>query len=104
MTGEVVREQPLTIYVDGERFLTLLFTPVKLEALVVGYLWMEKVVADLDEILAIFGELQSQGHTVLLVTHDTQIAARAHRVIRIVDGLVEEGRSSASAMPTEMAG
>ena len=57
-----------------------------------------------QEILAIFGELQSQGHTVLLVTHDTQIAARAHRVIRIVDGLVEEGRSSASAMPTEMAG
>src|SRR3989454_2558913 len=34
-----------------------------------------------QEILAIFGELQSQGHTVLLVTHDTQIAARAHRVI-----------------------
>ena len=53
VTGEVVREQPLTIYVDGERFLTLLCTPVKLEALVVGYLWMEKVIAALDEIRAI---------------------------------------------------
>jgi len=50
VTGEVVREQPLTVYVNGERFLTLLCTPVKLEALVVGYLWMERVVADLAEI------------------------------------------------------
>lgn len=50
VSGEVVREQPLTVYVDGERFLTLLCTPVKLQALVVGYLWMEKVVNDLGEI------------------------------------------------------
>jgi FdhD protein len=48
--GDVVREQPLTVSVNGERFLTLLCTPVKLEALVVGYLWMEKVINDLDEI------------------------------------------------------
>jgi len=53
VTAEVVREQPLTVYVDGERFLTLLCTPVKLEALVVGYLWMEKVIADLGEIRAL---------------------------------------------------
>ena len=53
VSGEVVREQPLTLYVDGERFLTLLCTPVKLEALVVGYLWMEKVITDLAEIRAL---------------------------------------------------
>jgi len=53
VTGEVVREQPLTVYVDGERFLTLLCTPVKLEALVIGYLWMEKVIGDLAEIRAV---------------------------------------------------
>ena len=50
ITGEVVREQPLTLYVNGDRFLTLLCTPVKLEALVVGYLWMEMVIADAAEI------------------------------------------------------
>ena len=50
VAGEVVREQPLTVYVNGERFLTLLCTPVKLQALVVGYLWMEKIVTDLGEI------------------------------------------------------
>ena len=53
ITGEVVREQPLTIYVNGARFLTVLCTPVKLEALVVGYLWMEMVIGDVGEIEAL---------------------------------------------------
>jgi FdhD protein len=50
ISGEVVREQPLTIHVNGERFLTLLCSPVKLEALVVGYLWMEKIIGDPGDI------------------------------------------------------
>src|SRR3989475_6859991 len=50
ITGEVVREQPLTIYVNSEKFLTLLCSPLDLEALVVGYLWMEKIIGGLDEI------------------------------------------------------
>jgi FdhD protein len=49
-TGEVVREQPLTIYVNGEKFLTVLCSPLQLEALIVGYLWMEKVIADLADV------------------------------------------------------
>jgi FdhD protein len=48
--GDVVREQPLTVYVDGERFLTLLCSPFQLEPLVLGYLWMEKVITGLDEV------------------------------------------------------
>ena len=51
--AEVVREQPLTVYVNGERFLTLLCSPFDLEPLVLGYLWMEKVIADLDEVAAL---------------------------------------------------
>src|SRR6266478_2198479 len=50
VTGEVVREQPLTLWVNGEKFLTLLCSPIKLEALVVGYLWMEKVIEDAADI------------------------------------------------------
>jgi FdhD protein len=50
VAGEVVREQPLIVYVNGEKFLTLLCSPMKLEELVVGYLWMEKVIGGLDEI------------------------------------------------------
>jgi FdhD protein len=47
---EVVREQPLTVHVNGEKFLTLLCSPMMLEALVVGYLWMEKVIGGVEEI------------------------------------------------------
>jgi FdhD protein len=50
VAGDVVREQPLSLYVNGEKFLTLLCSPVMLEALVTGYLWMEKVIADVAEI------------------------------------------------------
>jgi FdhD protein len=53
VTAEVVREQPLTVYVNGEKFLTLLCSPMMLEALVVGYLWMEKVIATREEIVAL---------------------------------------------------
>src|SRR5258705_9041311 len=48
--GGVVREQSLTVYFNEERFLTLLSSPFQLDALVVGYLWMEKVVEDPAEI------------------------------------------------------
>ena len=48
--GEVVREQPLTVFVNGARFLTLLCSPMQLEALVLGYLWMEKVIHSLDDV------------------------------------------------------
>ncbi|HXG15083.1 MAG TPA: formate dehydrogenase accessory sulfurtransferase FdhD [Calidithermus sp.] len=51
--AEVVREQPLTIIVNGERFVTLLCSPIRLEALVLGYLWMERVVAGPDDVVAL---------------------------------------------------
>ncbi|MGH7322105.1 MAG: formate dehydrogenase accessory sulfurtransferase FdhD [Candidatus Rokuibacteriota bacterium] len=48
--GDVVREQPLTVFVNGQKFITLLSSPLKLDCLVVGYLWLEKVIASVDEI------------------------------------------------------
>ena len=53
VVGEVVREQHLTVFVNGEKFLTLLCSPVKLEALVAGYLWMEKIIGGLDEVASL---------------------------------------------------
>ncbi|MEN6449496.1 MAG: ABC transporter permease [Thermoguttaceae bacterium] len=41
------------------------------------------------EILRMFQQLNAEGITVVLVTHDPQVAAYAHRTIHIVDGLVE---------------
>lgn len=48
--GDVVREQPLTVFVNGQKFITLLSSPVKLDCLVVGYLWMEQVIGSVDEV------------------------------------------------------
>src|SRR6202030_4207915 len=42
-----------------------------------------------DEIMALFGRLHQQGNTIILVTHEQDIAAHAHRVIRLRDGKVE---------------
>jgi putative ABC transport system ATP-binding protein len=39
-------------------------------------------------LIALFEELHAQGQTVLLVTHDAQIAAHAERIIRMRDGRV----------------
>ncbi|MGJ8666543.1 MAG: ABC transporter ATP-binding protein [Patiriisocius sp.] len=41
------------------------------------------------EIMALFDEIHAQGNTVILVTHEEEIALHAHRVIRLRDGLVE---------------
>lgn len=40
------------------------------------------------EILAMLDQLNAQGKTIIIVTHDNTVAARARRVIRLVDGRV----------------
>jgi putative ABC transport system ATP-binding protein len=45
-----------------------------------------------EEIMAILGELNQQGNTIILVTHDEHIASHARRIVRLRDGLVEEYR------------
>lgn len=41
------------------------------------------------EIMALFNEIHAKGNTVILVTHEEDIAAHAHRIIRLRDGIVE---------------
>jgi putative ABC transport system ATP-binding protein len=40
------------------------------------------------EILSIFSKLNQEGITVIIVTHEMDIAARARRIIRLMDGKV----------------
>ena len=42
------------------------------------------------EILEMFQELHSQGNTIVLITHDNDIARRAKRVVHILDGRLTE--------------
>ena len=41
-----------------------------------------------EEIMALFQRLHDQGNTIIVVTHEPDIAARAHRIIYIKDGTV----------------
>lgn len=41
------------------------------------------------EIMALFQEIHNAGNTIILVTHEEEIAAQAHRVVRLRDGLIE---------------
>jgi putative ABC transport system ATP-binding protein len=47
------------------------------------------------EIMDIFGKIHSSGNTVILVTHEEDIANHAHRVIRLRDGILESDRKKA---------
>ena len=40
------------------------------------------------EVMILLDELASQGHVVILITHDREVAARANRIIEIRDGLI----------------
>lgn len=41
------------------------------------------------EIMHLFDEIHANGNTVILVTHEEDIAAHAHRIIRLRDGVIE---------------
>ncbi|MBQ0735993.1 ABC transporter ATP-binding protein [Aquimarina celericrescens] len=41
------------------------------------------------EIMNLFDEIHKAGNTVIIVTHEEEVAARAHRVIRLRDGMIE---------------
>ena len=41
------------------------------------------------EIMALFDAIHAAGNTVILVTHEEEIAEHAHRVIRLRDGVIE---------------
>ena len=47
------------------------------------------------EIMEIFEKLNLEGHTIVMVTHDEEVAAHANRVIRMHDGCIREDSRSA---------
>jgi macrolide transport system ATP-binding/permease protein len=54
------------------------------------------------EVMAILEKLHGTGHTIIVVTHDSDIAAYAHRIVRIADGRItsdEKGKGETDAPP-----
>ena len=43
------------------------------------------------DVLALFDELHEQQRTIVLITHEMEVAQRAHRIIRVRDGMIQSG-------------
>ncbi len=43
------------------------------------------------QVMALFGELNKEGRTIIMITHDAHIAAYAHRTVNVLDGVLSEG-------------
>lgn len=54
-----------------------------------------------EEIMAILQELYEEGRTVILITHNNEIADRAKRIIQIKDGKIESDTRGGKAVGTE---
>ena len=49
------------------------------------------------QVMALFQELNSEGRTIIMITHDMNIATCARRVVHIIDGELTEGGGTADA-------
>lgn len=49
------------------------------------------------QVMALFRELNEEGRTVIMITHDTNIAKNARRVVHIIDGELTEGGDASDA-------
>jgi putative ABC transport system ATP-binding protein len=50
-----------------------------------------------EEIMALFAELNAEGRTIIMVTHDEEVAHHAKRIIRVRDGLIASDTSAGAA-------
>lgn len=55
------------------------------------------------EIMSLFEEIHSHGNTIILVTHEEDIARHSHRIVRLKDGLVESDELNTSIVSSTKA-
>ena len=56
------------------------------------------------EIMDILGKIHADGNTIVLVTHEEDISHFAHRIIRLMDGLIESDRVNESPVMPQLVG
>ena len=54
------------------------------------------------EIMSLFDELNSRGNTIVLVTHEEDIAAHARRIVRLLDGKIRDDAVRSEAAPVRV--
>ena len=47
-----------------------------------------------EQVMALFRELNDEGRTIVMITHDLKIARHASRIVNILDGVLSEGVSA----------
>ena len=57
-----------------------------------------------DEIMRLFHRLWSEGNTIILVTHEEEIAAHARRIVRMRDGRIESDSTGQLPLSSELTG
>lgn len=72
---EVVREVPVTVYVNGTELITFLCTPQNLRYLVLGFLYLEGIIGGLDEV-ALLRVCDEEEMIDVRLTHDVQLPTR----------------------------
>jgi putative ABC transport system ATP-binding protein len=50
-----------------------------------------------NDVLGVFADLHTAGHTIVLITHEEDVAARARRTVRLRDGLIESDTGGRAA-------
>ncbi len=72
---EVVREVPVTVYVNGSELITFLCTPQNLRNLVLGFLYLEGIIGGLDEV-ALLRVCDEEDMIEVRLTRDVELPTR----------------------------
>ena len=54
------------------------------------------------DLMALLAELHREGHTIIIVTHDPEVAAKAERIVEISDGVIISDKSTAEQPPATL--